>query len=62
MSSDLPTKDPPKVFQAPALHGGAYSKQAKLKQESKQKEILEKLQMEKMIEKAKMAQRKMDDK
>lgn len=57
MSDIAPVKEPAKVFQPPALSltgKGAYSRQARMKQESKQREMAEKLQMEKMLEKAKL--------
>lgn len=62
MSDLAPVAHPAKVFQAPSLQpAGAYSRQAKLKQENKQRELLEKLKMEKMIERAKQIQRKQEE-
>ncbi len=42
---------PAKTFQAPALPSSGYSLQAKLKQQQKQKETLEQIELEKIKEK-----------
>lgn len=58
MSNNAPITNAAKVFQPPSLSTGAYSRQAKMKQESKQREVMEKLEREKMIERAKLHQKR----
>ena len=47
------------MLQPPSL-AGAYSRQAKLKQEQKQREVLERLELEKAKERALMRRRKQE--